>query len=196
MAAPHAAVQPQHGRTYKVIFDLSKSVPEPKEVLDGLAHAARLRNVFAADGLPITNFKVAGTFHGSAGYAAWQPLRMAIEKLLICYDWAESFVALNLVLKPLVDEVFMNHLSDLALRKGDYLLGQVFLLAKPRLSLASGMEPDPDTDDNRRQFAQHRHHSRMDREVASCRSKCCASVCSVVPREVRECPDATIRGCD
>jgi len=56
----------------------------------------------------------------------WQPLRIAIEKLLICYDWAESFVALNLVLKPLMDELFMNHLSDLALREGDYLLGQVF----------------------------------------------------------------------
>lgn len=56
----------------------------------------------------------------------WQPLRMAIEKLLICYDWAESFVALNLVLKPMVDDLFMNHLSDLALREGDHLLGQVF----------------------------------------------------------------------
>ena len=55
----------------------------------------------------------------------WQPLRIAIEKLLVCYDWAESFVGLNLVLKPLVDEVFMNHFSDLALREGDYLLGQV-----------------------------------------------------------------------
>lgn len=56
----------------------------------------------------------------------WQPLRFAIEKLLVCYDWAESFVALNLVLKPLIDEMFMSHLSDLALREGDYLLGQVF----------------------------------------------------------------------
>lgn len=56
----------------------------------------------------------------------WQPLRMAIEKLLVCYDWAESFVALNLVLKPMVDDLFMNHLSDLALREGDHLLGQVF----------------------------------------------------------------------
>jgi toluene monooxygenase system protein E len=55
----------------------------------------------------------------------WQPLRMAIEKLLICYDWAEAFVALNLVLKPLMDELFMNHLSELALREGDYLMGQV-----------------------------------------------------------------------
>ena len=56
----------------------------------------------------------------------WQPLRMAIEKLLICYDWAEAFVALNLVLKPLVDELFMNHLSERALREGDYLLGRIF----------------------------------------------------------------------
>lgn len=56
----------------------------------------------------------------------WQPLRIAIEKLLVCYDWAEAFVGLNLVLKPLMDELFMNHLSDLALREGDYLLGQVF----------------------------------------------------------------------
>ena len=50
---------------------------------------------------------------------------MAIEKLLICYDWAEAFVALNLVLKPLIDELFMNHLSDLALWEGDYLLGRI-----------------------------------------------------------------------
>jgi toluene monooxygenase system protein E len=56
----------------------------------------------------------------------WQPLRMAVEKLLVCYDWAEAFVALNLVLKPLLDEVFMSCLSELALREGDYLLGQIF----------------------------------------------------------------------
>jgi toluene monooxygenase system protein E len=56
----------------------------------------------------------------------WQPLREVVEKLLIAYDWAESFVGLNLVLKPLIDEVFMKHLSDLALREDDYLLGQIF----------------------------------------------------------------------
>jgi Methane/Phenol/Toluene Hydroxylase len=56
----------------------------------------------------------------------WQPLRIAVEKLLVCYDWAESFVGVNLVLKPLLDEVFMNHFSDLALREGDYLLGRIF----------------------------------------------------------------------
>lgn len=57
---------------------------------------------------------------------AWQPLREAIEKLLIAYDWGESFVGLNLVLKPLIDQLFMKHLSDLGLERGDYLLGQIF----------------------------------------------------------------------
>lgn len=56
----------------------------------------------------------------------WQPLREGIERLLTAYDWGESFVGLNLVLKPLVDQLFMKHLSDLALERGDYLLGQIF----------------------------------------------------------------------
>jgi hypothetical protein len=56
----------------------------------------------------------------------WQPLREVVEKLLVTYDWAESFVGLNLVLKPLIDELFMNYLSDLAVHEDDYLLGQIF----------------------------------------------------------------------
>jgi toluene monooxygenase system protein E len=56
----------------------------------------------------------------------WQPLREVVEKLLVTYDWAESFVGLNLVLKPLIDELFMNYLSDLAVSEDDYLLGQIF----------------------------------------------------------------------
>jgi toluene monooxygenase system protein E len=56
----------------------------------------------------------------------WQPLREVVEKLLIAYDWAESFAGLSLVLKPLVDELFMKSLSDLALSQDDYLLGRIF----------------------------------------------------------------------
>jgi toluene monooxygenase system protein E len=56
----------------------------------------------------------------------WQPLREVLEKLLITYHWAESFVGLNVVLKPLTDELFMKYLSDVALAEDDYLLGQVF----------------------------------------------------------------------
>jgi toluene monooxygenase system protein E len=56
----------------------------------------------------------------------WQPLREIVEKLLIVYDWGESFVVLNLILKPMLDELFLKHFSDLALRQNDYLLGQIF----------------------------------------------------------------------
>jgi toluene monooxygenase system protein E len=56
----------------------------------------------------------------------WQPLREYVELLLVAYDWGESFVALNLVLKPMIDELFMKHLSDLALGRNDHLLGQIF----------------------------------------------------------------------
>jgi toluene monooxygenase system protein E len=62
--------------------------------------------------------------------AMWQPLREAVERLLIAYDWAEAFVGLNLVLKPLIDELFMTHVGDLALGEEDYLLGQIFYSLK------------------------------------------------------------------
>ena len=58
--------------------------------------------------------------------ALWQPLRQVVEKLLVAYDWAESFVGLNLVVKPLIDELFMKYFSDVALAEEDYLLGQIF----------------------------------------------------------------------
>ncbi len=56
----------------------------------------------------------------------WQPLREVIEKLLVTYDWGESFVALNLVLKPMFDELFMTHFGQLAQRSGDHLLEKIF----------------------------------------------------------------------
>jgi hypothetical protein len=37
-----------------------------------------------------------------------------IERLLIVYDWGESFVGLNLALKPLFDQLFMKHLGEVA----------------------------------------------------------------------------------
>lgn len=58
--------------------------------------------------------------------ARWQPLREVVERLLVTYDWGEAFVALNLVLKPAIDEMFLKHASDFALGQGDHLLGQVF----------------------------------------------------------------------
>jgi toluene monooxygenase system protein E len=56
----------------------------------------------------------------------WQPLREVVERLLVTYDWGEAFIALNLVMKPMIDELFLKHISDLALGQNDHLLGQIF----------------------------------------------------------------------
>lgn len=59
----------------------------------------------------------------------WQPLRRAVEYLLTTYDWGEAFAALNLVLKPAFDELFMRRFADLARAAGDDLLsGLLFSL--------------------------------------------------------------------
>ncbi len=67
---PDAEVQPQKGRTYKVIFDLSHPAQKPDEPMPGLEHMARTFNVFASRGVPPKNLKVVGVFHGPASYAA------------------------------------------------------------------------------------------------------------------------------
>ena len=56
----------------------------------------------------------------------WQPLREFVERLLVAYDWGEAFVAMNLVLKPMIDELFLKYASDLALAEDDHLLGRIF----------------------------------------------------------------------
>jgi toluene monooxygenase system protein E len=54
--------------------------------------------------------------------SAWQPLREAVEKMLLAYDWGEAFVALNLVVKPVFDELFNVQLAELARAHEDDLL--------------------------------------------------------------------------
>jgi toluene monooxygenase system protein E len=56
----------------------------------------------------------------------WQQLREAVERLLVAYDWGEALVGLNLVLKPLMDELLMNHLGRWAEQRGDRLLRELF----------------------------------------------------------------------
>ena len=41
------------------------------------------------------------------------------------YDWAEAFVALNVCLKPAVDQLFMVELGAVARVRGDFVLGQI-----------------------------------------------------------------------
>jgi toluene monooxygenase system protein E len=52
---------------------------------------------------------------------SWQPIRKAVEELLVCYDWDEAFVALNLVVKPVAEEIFLKAFGDVARENGDEL---------------------------------------------------------------------------
>ncbi|MBH0121730.1 aromatic/alkene monooxygenase hydroxylase subunit beta [Rhodococcus sp. HM1] len=56
----------------------------------------------------------------------WQPLREALERLLIAYDWGESFAALNLVVKPLLDTLLNVQFAALAGQNGDEFLRSLF----------------------------------------------------------------------
>lgn len=57
--------------------------------------------------------------------SAWQPLRRTLETLLVTYDWGEAFTALNLVVKPYLEELFLRHMSEWAAASDQYLWGEV-----------------------------------------------------------------------
>jgi hypothetical protein len=52
----------------------------------------------------------------------WQPLREAMETMLVAYDWGEAFVALDLAVKPVFDALFNLQLAELARHNDDDLL--------------------------------------------------------------------------
>jgi toluene monooxygenase system protein E len=56
----------------------------------------------------------------------WQPLRETLERLLIAYDWGEAFIALNVVVKPVLDTLLDWQLAALAGRNGDPFLELLF----------------------------------------------------------------------
>lgn len=51
----------------------------------------------------------------------WQPLREAVETMLIAYDWGEAFAALNLAVKPALDAA-VARLGETAAANGDRFL--------------------------------------------------------------------------
>ena len=55
----------------------------------------------------------------------WQPAREVVERLLVSYDFGEAFVALNLCVKPLLDEVAVRLLAERARVAGDPCLAEL-----------------------------------------------------------------------
>ncbi len=54
---------------------------------------------------------------------AWQGFRALMEHVLVAWDWAEAFVALNLVVKPALEECVLGVLGEQARRHNDTLYG-------------------------------------------------------------------------
>lgn len=46
----------------------------------------------------------------------WQGIRRAIERLLVAFDWDDAFVGLNVVIKPLCDELTLRQFAIIARR--------------------------------------------------------------------------------
>lgn len=61
---------------------------------------------------------------------AWQGIRELMEKVLVAYDWAECFTALNLVAKPAIEECVLRQLGNAGRHNGDLTLS---LLADAQL---------------------------------------------------------------
>ena len=55
----------------------------------------------------------------------WQGFREMLERVLAAYDWAEHFVALNVVAKPAFDEACIRRLHRAARHRRDTLLAQL-----------------------------------------------------------------------
>jgi toluene monooxygenase system protein E len=55
--------------------------------------------------------------------AIWQPMREAVERALVAFDWGEALVALNVCLKPAFDALFLVEIAESARSRGDMLHG-------------------------------------------------------------------------
>jgi len=122
---PDAAYKPQAGGTYKVVLALSQGVKSPTEVNGALEHVARLVNLYAASGVPLSHMKFVAITYGSAtplvlndaqyraAFGVANPNLPLIEKLraagvdvAVCgqavaehhyqYDWVDKSVTLAL----------------------------------------------------------------------------------------------------
>ena len=56
---------------------------------------------------------------------AWQGFRELMERVLVTYDWAEAFVALNVIAKPAIDEAFARQFGRVGRHFGDTLFAML-----------------------------------------------------------------------
>jgi intracellular sulfur oxidation DsrE/DsrF family protein len=67
---PNAVLQPDPGREYRIIVNVTKPIASPDQVNPGLDRVARLVNLFALAKVPPEKLKIAAILHGGATSAS------------------------------------------------------------------------------------------------------------------------------
>lgn len=96
------------------LFQCGDEVRRIQRIAYRLAQIARSRPSMARDGRSIWQSD-----------PKWQPLRRTVEQLLVAYDWGEALVALNVCLKPSIDDLFLTALAARADQSKDHLDAQI-----------------------------------------------------------------------
>lgn len=66
---PHAAMQPDKSTTYKTVFDITAPIRDAAKPSSALDRVAKVVNIFASAGVPLSHLKFVAVLHGPATYA-------------------------------------------------------------------------------------------------------------------------------
>jgi toluene monooxygenase system protein E len=94
------------------------------QAADELRRVQRLCQWLARSGVPIAQLDALGRELWQQS-PAFQPLRRLVERLLVTYDWGQALVALNGIIKPVMDRLWFEHLVGVAERHRDEVLEKI-----------------------------------------------------------------------
>jgi toluene monooxygenase system protein E len=94
------------------------------QAADELRRIQRLCQWLSRSGVPAAQLDALGREQWQQS-PAFQPLRRLIEQLLVTYDWGEALMALNGVVKPILDRLWFEHLAGVAERHHDEVLEKI-----------------------------------------------------------------------
>jgi len=94
------------------------------QAADELRRVQRVCQWLARSGVPIAQLDALGREIWQQG-PEFQPLRRLVERLLVTYDWGEALVALNGIIKPVMDRLWFEQLVSVAERGRDEVLEKI-----------------------------------------------------------------------
>lgn len=66
---PDAAMQPDKSTTYKAVFDVTAAIRDPAKPYAGLDRVAKVVNIFASAGVPLSHLELVAVLHGPSTFA-------------------------------------------------------------------------------------------------------------------------------